>query len=236
MTVGTSAVPRCDHRVDQVRSRGRCRARCSRCRPRSGRAAPPSPKQCAVTLAPCVVRDRDRLGERLRRERRRQVARLAADPVADQLDPAVAALRLLGDVRREVVGLDLVGVVADVALGAGDVPARPDQPRQVVAVVDPGGVGRRARSRGSAARRRPGRSTACCSVVSSVDAAVVVEPEVAVRVDQARHDPAARDRLRRATASPGDPAVDDVQVADLAVGQDRSARSSAQSRFGRYRC
>src|SRR5690348_17811929 len=39
---------------------------------------------------------------------------------------AVAAPGLLGDVRDQVVGLDLVGVAADVAAGAGDVPARPE--------------------------------------------------------------------------------------------------------------
>ena len=149
-----------------------------------------SPKQCAVTRAPCSCAVAIAAANGLGRERRRQVAVVAGDPVADQLDPAVAALRLLGDVRRQLVGLDLVGVVADVALGAGDVPAGADQPRQVVAVVDPAGVGGRAAvadQQGAAVAvgdrllpRSPRRSMAPC----------VVEPEVAVRVDQPGHDPA----------------------------------------------
>ena len=116
---------------------------------------------------------------------------VAGDPVAHELDPAVAALRLLGDVRREVLRLDLVGVVADVALGARDVAARADQPRQVVAVVDPRGVDRRA---AVAEQQRPGVAVGHRLLLGRrlVDAAVRVEPDVAVRVDQARHDPPSR--------------------------------------------
>ena len=117
--------------------------------PRQHRA----PKQCAVTRAPLLVRRRDRGRERLRRERRREVALLAGDPVPHQLDPAVPGARLAGGRVGELAGLDLVGVVADVALGAGQVPPAADQARQVVAVVDPAGVGRRA---GVADQQRPG--------------------------------------------------------------------------------
>jgi len=73
-----------------------------------------------------------------------EVAEVAVDPVADQLDPAVTAPGLLGDVGDQVLRLDLPRVVADVAAGAGDVPAGPDDLRQVLAVVDPAGVGGRA--------------------------------------------------------------------------------------------
>ena len=175
-----------DHRVDQVRRTARCRARCSRCRPRSAPAAPPSPKQCAVTLAPCSCATAIASANASGGNDGARSPSSRRDPVADQLDPAVAALRLLGDVRRQLVGLDLVGVVADVALGPGDVPARADQARQVLAVVDPARCRRPSRSRGSAARRRRGRRPPAASVSAVVDRAVVVEPQVAVRVDQPR--------------------------------------------------
>src|SRR5690606_41694296 len=72
-----------------------------------------------------------------------QVAQVAVDPVADQLDPAVPAPGLLGDVRHQVLRLDLPGVAADVAAGAGDVPPGPDDLRGGVAVVGPAGGGGR---------------------------------------------------------------------------------------------
>ena len=68
---------------------------------------------------------------------RGEVAGVAIDPVADELDPAVTAARLLAHVRDEIFGLDLVGVVTDVALGAGDVAAGADDAGQVVTFVDP---------------------------------------------------------------------------------------------------
>ena len=180
------------------------------------------------------VRDGDRLGERVGRERRRQVAGLAVDPVADQLHPAVAALRLQRDVRGEVARLDLVGVVADVAPGAGDVAPGAHQPRQVVAVVDPRGVDRRA---AVAQQQRAGVAVGDRLLLAGrlVDAAVRVEPDVAVRVDQARHDPAARDQLGRGDGLVGDAPVDDVQVAALAVGQDRSGEPQRRHAARRYR-
>ena len=85
----------------------------------------------------------------------------------------------------ELVGLDLVGEVADVALGAGDVATGPDQPRQVLALVDPGGVGGRA---AVAQQQRPGVPVGDRLLLGGllVDGAVLVEPDVAVRVDQPR--------------------------------------------------
>ncbi len=176
----------------------------------------------------------DRGGERVGRERRRQVAAVALDPVADQLDPAIAASGLLLDVRREVVRLDLPGVVADVAAGAGDVPTHPDQPGQVVAVLDPAGVGGAA---AVAQQQRPGVAVGHGLGLGLVaaDLAVLVEPDVAVRVDQAGHDPTARDRLGTRLWLVGDPAVHDVEVAGLTVGEDRSGDVQGSHASGPYR-
>ena len=194
ITVGTSAVPARHHLVDQVLGEpgavlDAVDARADQ--PRQHRLA----EAVGGDLGAVLVRDPDRLGERVGRERRRQVAGVAVDPVADQLDPAVAALRLLGDVRRELGRLDLVGVVADVALGAGDVPTGPDQPRQVLAVVDPRGVGGRP---AVAQEQRPGVAVGDRLLLRRlvVDGAVLVEPDVAVRVDQARARSSPRRRSR----------------------------------------
>ena len=90
---------------------------------------------------------------------RRQVADPAVDPVADELDPAVAPARLLGDLGRQLrFVLDVDRQAADVALGPRDVPARPDDARQVVPVVEAAGVHRRPGSRAAAARPRRVRS------------------------------------------------------------------------------
>ena len=86
----------------------------------------------------------DRVGEDVDGPAGSQVAGVAVDPVADQLDPAVARLRLDAHAVDELVRLDLVGVVADVAAGPGDVPPRPDDLGQVLALVDPPRVRRRA--------------------------------------------------------------------------------------------
>src|SRR5690606_26236908 len=132
---------------------------------------------------------------------------------ADQFHPAVAAPGLLGDVRGEVVGLDLPGVVADVAAGAGDVPAGPDDLRQVVAVVGPPGVGGGARVAQQEGAGVPvGEGLLLGDVLG--DRAVPVETHVAVGVDQSGKHPAV-DGARVAGAGRavvGDPAVDDPQL------------------------
>ena len=87
------------------------------------------------------VRHVDRGTDGLGREGRREVADLAGDPVPHQLDPAVTRPSLLGHRVDQQVGLDLVGVAADVALGARHVSPATDQPRQVLALLHPAGVG-----------------------------------------------------------------------------------------------
>jgi hypothetical protein len=175
---------------------------------------------CGHLGAECV-RGRDGRGERVGRPGRRQVTAVALDPVAHELDPAVAAARLLLDVRRELVRLDLPRVVADVAPGARDVPTHPDQPRQVVAVLDPAGVGR---APAVAKQQRSGVTVGDRLRLGRlpVHLTVLVEPDVAVRVDQPRHHPAAGHGLGSGLWFEGDSAVDDVEVTGLAVGEDRS--------------
>ncbi len=69
------------------------------------------------------VRGVDRLLEHLVGPQRRQVADVAVDPVADQLDPAVAPARLLGHrVRQLRLVLQLDGEPALVALRPGQMP------------------------------------------------------------------------------------------------------------------
>ena len=149
---------------------------------------------------------------------------VARDPVADELHPAVARLRLLRDVGRQVGGLDLVGVVADVAAGAGEVAAAADQAGQVVAVLHPAGVGRRA---AVAEEERTGVAVGDRLLLGRrvVDRAVGVEAEVAVGVDQPGHDPALGGRLGPGLLLEGDPAVDDVEVTRLAVRQHGAAEA-----------
>ena len=116
-----------------------------------------SPKQWAVTRAPCSWAVAMRGGERVGRERRSEVAVVAGDPVADQLHPAVAALRLLGDVRRERPRARSRGRSCGCSAGC----ARCGGPRGSAGAGRraPGPIGCRpaSRSRAGAARRRRGR-------------------------------------------------------------------------------
>ena len=90
-----------------------------------------------------VVRCVDRLLEHVVGPQRRQVADLPVDPVADQLDPAVAAAGLFGDgVGQLRFVLQLDGEPARVPFRPGEVPPGPDDPGQVVVVVEAAGVDR----------------------------------------------------------------------------------------------
>ena len=189
-SVGTIATPALGEAAGWCPRSGRWRARCSRCPPRPGRAGESSAKQCAVTRAPsrCASAMAASTSSRGQQAVRSPASRSIQSPTSlTQPSPRRASAR---HVRDEVVGLDLVGVVADVAAGAGDVPAGPDDLRQVLAVVDPAGVGRATRRRGSAGCRRRGRSSACFSAVAASTGAVGVQPDVAVRVDQPGQRPA----------------------------------------------
>ena len=173
-----------------------------------------------MTRAPASCAAATRLGQDVDGPQRRQVAGLPVDPVGDELDPPVAPRRLAADLLDQAVGLDLRGVAPLVAAGPGDVPARPDQPRQVVAVVDPAGVGGAA---GVAQQQRAGVAVGQRLLLRRLP---VGRPrrdqtDVAVGVDEPGEGPALERRVdgsRRAVV--GDPAVEDPRlVADL-LGSD----------------
>ena len=123
-----------------------------------------------------LVRGGHRRDEDVGRPAGRQVAGVAVDPVAHQLDPAVAGPGLGADLLDQLLGLDLVRVVADVAAGAGDVPAGADDPRQVRLVVDPAGVRGAAGVADQQRARRRGRPRACARDVASSTAPCASRP------------------------------------------------------------
>jgi hypothetical protein len=88
-----------------------------------------------------VVRGGERGGDGVARPARTQVAGVPVDPVPHDLDPAVATACLLAHGLDQLIGLDLVGVIADVTAGPGNMPAGPDDHRKVVAIIDPPRVG-----------------------------------------------------------------------------------------------
>ena len=149
-----------------------------------------SPKQCAVTRAPSSCAAATACAEHVGRPARREVAGVAVDPVADQLDPAVAGAGLEPHLLDELLGLDLPGEVADVAPGAGDVPAGPHQARQVVAVLHPAGVGGRAGVAQQQGTGSPGRPAPAPPPSRRRRRPAAPEADVAVRVDQAGQHPA----------------------------------------------
>ena len=185
MTVGTSAVPRATiASTRSVESPVPCSMQSMPASIRSGSTV--SPKQWAVTLRAVLVRRGDRRGEGLGRERRRQVAGVAVDPVADELDPAVAALRPPGRRTPPARRARSRGRSCGCSAWSGRCAGRPGS----------AAAGRRGRGSSAVSAAEPqSRSSsapasrsaiACSSVVVVVDGAVLVEPDVAVRVDQAR--------------------------------------------------
>ena len=101
---------------------------------------------------------------------RGQIPHRPVDPVADQLDPAVAEPGLLGDhVGQLRFVLDVDGQPGAVPLGTSDVAARPDDARQIAACVEAAGVHREPASRSSSAPAA--RSASACSTASSSEVA-----------------------------------------------------------------
>src|SRR5690606_25421939 len=142
-------------------------------------------------------------------EGRGQVAFVAGDPVAHQLDPAVAAPRLLSGRCSQVFRLDLLGVVTDVAAGAGDVAPRPDEARQILTLVHEASVSRRAAVTDQQRASIPvGERLAHRLPVTHGTG--FVQTEVAVRVDQTGDDPPSGLCLRSRLRFEGDATVDDV--------------------------
>ena len=222
MTVGTSAVPRATIASISASSRPvPCSMQSMPASIRPGSTA--APKQWAVTLAPCSWAAAMAAANVSARERRGEVALLAGDPVAHELDPAVARARPRARPRR---------------------PARRARPRRrscgCSAWCGPGAgrsgsgaAGRRApgstacrpasRRRGSAARRRRGPASACASDSSSGTAPWssrpmwqwastspgTIQPSATVSAPGLRLE--------------GDPPVDDVEVAHLTVREHRAA-------------
>ena len=67
----------------------------------------------------------------------RKITDRPVDPVTDELHPTVPGHGLSFHLGDEIIRIDLGCIVADVALGSGDVTSRSNHPRQVVAGVDP---------------------------------------------------------------------------------------------------
>ena len=158
-----------------------------------------SPKQWAVVRAPssCAACTAAITVSRGNDGDRSPVSRSIQSPTSlTQPSPRRASCAHVGD---DVLGLDLVGEVADVAAGPGDVPARPDDARQVLPLVDPARVGRAA---GVADEQGAGVAVGAGLLLlgGAVDGAVLVQADVAVRVDEAGQHPA-RDGLHVAGAS-----------------------------------
>ena len=144
----------------------------------------PGPKQWAVTFAPSLWAasmaaanaSAGKLGARSPSSRSIQSPTSLIHPSPARASRAAYV--------RQLVGLHLVGVVADVAPGATHVATAADQPGQVVSVLDPPGV------RGAAGVADQQRSTV--AVLDSLplrllfpDGTEVVEPEMTVRVHEA---------------------------------------------------
>ena len=101
ISVGTSAVPCSTISVDGVVGEPvPCSMQSMPALISPGSAS--SLKTCAVTRAPSACAAVDRRLQHVVGPQRRQIADAAVDPVADQLDPAVAPARLLGDRRGQL--------------------------------------------------------------------------------------------------------------------------------------
>src|SRR4029079_5327862 len=115
----------------------------------------------------------------------------AVDPVADQLDPAVAAARLFGHREGQLrLVLQFDREPAGIPLGPGQVAAGADDAGQVVAVIEAAGVDRRSRV-AQQQRTNVALDFGLRDRLLEFDGAVAPQADVAVRVDQAGPDPPA---------------------------------------------
>jgi hypothetical protein len=188
-----------------------------------------------------LVGGRHGVGEHVDRPQGREVgvgAERAVDPVADELDPAVPAARLLRhDLRQVVHVLQLAGEVADVALRAGDVLTRADESGEVLALLHPAVVDR---GPGVADEQRADVPVEDRLLLGALDrrGAVGPDPDVRVHVDQTRHDDAADLLERRHVLGGGhvDGAVGDPDLVQLPGGahEDRAGQvhRSLRARHG----
>jgi hypothetical protein len=161
----------------------------------------------------------DGCGQHLVGPQRRQIPYAAVDPVADQLDPAIATLRLQGHRVGELcLVFDVDRQAGDVALGAGQVPAGADDARQVVAVVEAAGVDRRS----AVAQQQCAGLTIGLGLrdrLLEFNAASRTQPDMAVGIDQPGQNPAAvENRVGAADRFAADPVIGDPQFDGFFVG------------------
>ncbi len=150
-----------------------------------------------------------------------EVALGAVDPVADELDPAVAELRLPGQRAHDLVRFAFEADAPQVALGGGDVVPGADEARHAV-LADELGVGERRSgvADGQDARVAVGVGERAGLVEALDRRGPAPDADVAVGVDQARQGVAAGgDGLGARHRLEGDPVAVDVEVADGVVGQ-----------------
>ncbi len=162
---------------------------------------------------------RNGLGEVGVGETRHQIPGITRDPVADELHPAVPGLRLDGDLRGKIGGLDLVGVVPEIAGSPSDVSSAPDQMREVITLLDPPSI--QGRTRVANQQRSPVAVLHRLSLGLGLgDRTVLIESDVAVRIDQPGHDPTLSAALRLGSRFVADRPVHHIDVAPLTIRQD----------------
>jgi phosphomethylpyrimidine synthase len=126
----------------------------------------------------------------------RQVTGAPVNPVPHQLDPAIAVPRLLAHGLDEAPGFDFVGEAAKVAACPGDMPARPDQHRELLAALHPAGIGGRARI---SDQQGSGVEVSQCLFPGhgGLHGTGRAQPDMAVGVREARQYPAVKHLVRR---------------------------------------
>ena len=164
----------------------------------------------------------DRRRGHLGRPQRCKITDVPIDPVTHQLDPAVTARGLPLDLGHQFARLDLGAVVAQIAHGAGDVPAGPDDLGQVVALVHPPGVGRAA---GITQQQRSGGPLGQGVLFGDVirHGAVHLEADMAVGIDQTGQQPAAGNSFGAADGLGPDQSVDHPEVLPVTVREHHTA-------------
>ena len=132
-----------------------------------------SPKQCAVTRAPSSCARAMAAASDVGRPAGRQVARVAVDPVADELHPAVAAGAWRATSATRSAGSTSRRRSCGCSAWSGRCAGRPGSSVAGRRGRRSSGCRPATRRRGAAGCRRRGRVTACASASSVVDGAVL---------------------------------------------------------------
>lgn len=166
-----------------------------------------------------LVRPGDGRFRHIDRPQWREIADVSVDPVPDKLHPAVTAGGLAFNLGDQLIGLDFLAVIAEIALWPSDVPSSTDDLGKIDALVNPPSVSRTA---GVAQQQRTSVTVRQGMLLGPFIGygPLPLQTDVAMRINEPRHQPdPGGDSVGVGDRLSADYAVNHPKVAIFAFGQ-----------------